>query len=211
MDIDSLGTVDYAYAGQMATTAPEDDGPVWMVNFMRYKELADYGEAGDAGISGREADDRYAPVEVLRSIGADIAYFGDVVGPDGGADPEWHRIAVVRYPTRKSFIDMQSRSDFKEKAVHKEAGMELTIIMCALPVGPVVGEPDGSGVVRFVAIPASSDGADPTEGAHFEVEGTVIGDERRWDRLVISWSDRDEGMPDGSKNHRAPERLRRGR
>jgi hypothetical protein len=198
MDIDSLGTVDYAYAGQMATTPPEDDGPVWMVNFMRYKERADYGEAGDSGISGREADDRYAPVGVLRSIGADIAYFGDVIGPDAGTDPEWHRMAVVRYPTRKSFIDMQSRADFKEKAVHKEAGMDVTIIMCALPVGPVAGEPDGSGVVRFIALPVGSVGDAPTEGVRFEVEGTVIGDERRWDRLVISWSDRDEALPDGA-------------
>jgi len=203
MDFDSLGTIDYAFAGQMATMPPEDDGPVWMVNFMRYKERADYGDSGDSGISGREADDRYAPVDVLKSIGADVAYFGDVIGPDGGADPEWDRMAVVRYPTRKSFIDMQGRKDFKEKAVHKEAGMEFTIIMCARPTGPPAGEPDGSGVVRFIALPPGSTEVDPTEGARFDIEGTVIGDQRKWDRLVVTWTDRDQPQVSGAMTVRS--------
>ena len=203
MDFDSLGTIDYAFAGRMATMAPEDDGPVWMVNFMRYKERADYGDTGGPGISGREADDRYAPVDVLKAIGADVAYFGDVIGPDGGADPDWHRMAVVRYPTRKSFIDMQGRRDFKEKAVHKEAGMEFTIIMCARPTGPPVGEPDGSGVVRFIAFPPGSVDADPVEGAGFEVEGTVIGDQRTWGRLVVAWTDGGGAPPAGAMTVRS--------
>ena len=198
MDFDSLGTIDYAFAGRMATMPPEEDGPVWMVNFMRYKERADYGDSGESGVSGRQADDRYAPVDVLKAIGADVAYFGDVIGPDGGADPEWHRMAVVRYPTRKSFIDMQGRKDFKEKAVHKEAGMDFTIVMCARPTGPPVGEPDGSGVVRFIALPPGSAEVDPVEGVRFEIEGTVIGDQRTWDRLVVAWTDRDDPQPAGA-------------
>ncbi len=197
MRFDSLGTVDYEFAATMATTPPEDDGPVWMVNFMRYKERADYGGAGDDGVSGREADDRYAPVDVLRAIGAEVVYYGDVVGIDGAADPDWHRMAIVLYPTRKSFIDMQARPDFTAKAVHKQAGMDFTIVMCATPVGPVVGEPDGSGIVRFIALPAGSGGAPSIDGAHFVVEGTVIGDDRRWDHLVVAWSDRDDPLPDG--------------
>jgi hypothetical protein len=48
---------------------------------------------------------------------------------------------------------MQQRSDFKEKRVHKDAGMEFTIIMCSLPVHDVRGEGDGSGLVRFTAYP----------------------------------------------------------
>ncbi len=194
-----FGTIDFTYAGRLATTPPAEDGPIWMVNFMRYKERADYGEAGDEGISGREADDRYAPTDVLAAIGADVAFFGDVVGPDGSPDPDWHRMAIVRYPTRRSFIDMQNREDFREKVVHKDAGMDFTIIMCSLPTGPVHGEPDGSGIVRFIAFPSGSDPAGPpAEGARFDVEGTVIGDERTWERLEISWSDREDELPEGA-------------
>lgn len=196
-----FGTIDFAYAQHLATRPPEEDGPIWMVNFMRYKERADYGEGEgeDGGISGREADDRYAPTEVLADIGADIAYFGDTVGADDSPDPEWHRMAIVRYPTRRSFIDMQSREDFQEKRVHKDAGMDFTIIMCSLPTGPVQGEPDGSGIVRFTAFPAKSSPSGPVaEGAAFEVEGTVVGDDRRWGRLEISWSDREDDLPEGA-------------
>ncbi|MGP0110213.1 MAG: hypothetical protein ACLPR9_15370 [Acidimicrobiales bacterium] len=194
-----FGTIDFAYAQHLATRPPEEDGPIWMVNFMRYKERADYGEGEDSGISGREADDRYAPTEVLADIGADVAYFGDSVGPDGGPDPEWHRMGIVHYPTRRSFIDMQSRQDFQEKRVHKDAGMDFTIIMCSLPTGPVQGEPDGSGIVRFTAFPAGSSPSGPVaEGAAFEVEGTVVGDDRRWGRLEVSWSDRQDDLPEGA-------------
>ncbi len=193
-----FGTIDFQYAQHLATRPPEEDGPIWMVNFMRYKERAEYGEGGEA-ISGREADDRYAPVEVLAAIGAEVAYFGDAIGPDGGPDPDWHRMAIVRYPTRRSFIEMQERPDFKEKRLHKDAGMEFTIIMGSVPAGPPVGQPDTSGVVRFIAYPP---GAVPlgtaTEGATFDVEGTIVGDERRWHRLVISWSDRGEDQPEGT-------------
>ena len=40
----------------------------------------------------------------------------------------------MKYPTRKSFIDMQERKDFQEKHVHKEAGMKETIVMGCLPI-----------------------------------------------------------------------------
>ena len=38
------GTVDTDYALRMTATPPEEDGPVWMVNLMKYREIADYGD-----------------------------------------------------------------------------------------------------------------------------------------------------------------------
>jgi hypothetical protein len=199
-----FGQIDWEYAGRLATTPSEQDGPIWMVNFMRYKQRADYGDGGDQGITGREADERYAPVEVLKKVGADVAYFGDVVDAEGGSAPEWDRIAIVRYPTRRSFIDMQARSDFQEKYVHKEAGMAFTIIVAALPLGPVQGEPDDSGIVSFTVFPPGSGRTGLTaEGAFFSIEGTPIGDDRRWERLEVWWSDRTVDVPDGAMTVRS--------
>ena len=179
-----FGAIDTTYGAHLATIDPALDGPIWMVNFMKYKERADYGGDGPE-ISGRAADDRYAPVEVLAAIGAEVAYFGDVIDGDG----TWDRMGIVVYPTRRSFIEMQSRRDFKDKLVHKEAGMAFTVIMCALPAGPVRGEGDDSGIVRFIAEPSGSTPEPTVEGALFEVEGTIIGDDRRWGSLRISWTD----------------------
>src|SRR5687768_9246359 len=45
------GTVDVDLARRFATTAPEDDGPIWMVNLMAHRERADYGD-GASDLSG---------------------------------------------------------------------------------------------------------------------------------------------------------------
>ena len=127
------GTIDQHYALALAGTSPDDDGPVWMVNLMKYREVADYAGGQASTISGREADDRYAPVEILGDIGAAPVFFGDVEQQLLGA-PDWDRVAVVKYPTRRSFIDMQSRPDFQEAHQHKDAGMAETIVMGCVPL-----------------------------------------------------------------------------
>jgi hypothetical protein len=130
------GQVDYDYAKTLATTPPEDDGPVWMINLMHYRDHADYGDGSGGGISGREADDRYAPFGPLAAIGAEIVFVAEVDAQLLGDEPKWDRVAIVKYPTRRSFIDMQSRPDFKEKHVHKDAGMASTIVMGGIPFEP---------------------------------------------------------------------------
>lgn len=79
------GKVDREYGTRMFTTPPEQDGPVWMVNSMKYKEKATYAD-GSRGISGMEADDKYAPKEILEELGAEVPFFGDVVLQLAGAD-----------------------------------------------------------------------------------------------------------------------------
>ncbi len=148
------GTVNRDYGVRLATTDPADDGPIWMVNLMKYREVADYGaEAGDEkAISGRAADDRYAPVDVLRAIGAEVVFHGDVDQQLLGDNTVWDRVGIVRYPTRRAFIDMQSRDDFRKRHAHKEAGMDRTIVMGCLP-NAVPALPDGSVEVPWDQVP----------------------------------------------------------
>jgi hypothetical protein len=101
---------------------------------MKYRDIADYGKAGVAAVTGREADDAYAPLESLAAIGAEVAFLADVDTQLLGDSPKWDRVGVVKYPTRRSFIDMQSRPDFVEKHVHKDAGMDQTIVMGCFPI-----------------------------------------------------------------------------
>ena len=128
------GKVDRQYGMRLATTPVEEDGPVWMVNLMKYREVADYGGAGGPAVSGREADDTYTPRESLTAIGAEIVFAADVDTQLLGDSPKWDRVGIVKYPTRRSFIEMQSRPDFVARHKHKDAGMEQTIVMGCRPM-----------------------------------------------------------------------------
>src|SRR3954454_14399996 len=153
------GTVDQDYALRLAMADP--DGAIYMLNLMAYRAEADYGPDGEKGVTGREADDRYAPLDVLAEIGANVCFLAEV---EAG---EWDRIAVVRYPTRKSFIDMQSRPDFQAQHVHKEAGMDHTTIVGSLPLDGLPKAVPGDLLLLELW-----DGPTPSgEGAEFAIEG----------------------------------------
>lgn len=128
------GTINEEYGRRLASTPPAEDGPVWMVNLMRYREQADYGDARSPAVSGKEADDIYAPLESLAGVGAEVVLFADVESQLLGHTPAWDRVAVVKYPTRRSFIEMQRRADFAAAHVHKDAGMAETIVIGGLPM-----------------------------------------------------------------------------
>lgn len=166
------GTIDVDFAARLANY-PVADGPVYMLNLMKYHEVAQY-EDGTDQVSGREADDRYAPVEILADLGAQVTLFGDVVA----SSEDWDRVAVVRYPTRRSFIAMQSRPDFAEKHRHKRAGMHhTTIVALAPPEEPPV---DGRGRV-LVELWSGDAPRNDAVATDFRAEGTIVGDGRRWD------------------------------
>ena len=181
-----FGSVDIETASRWIQLPAAEDGDVWMLNLMKYKPLADYGDAGGPSISGREADDVYAPTAILDDLGATVPLFGDVTCQVAGP-VAWERIAVVRYPSRASFFAMQNRDDFKKQYVHKKAGMESTIIMGCVPLSVADPALAGSGplvmrVRRFVE--GSAPGPDPAGVvpiAHFGVDGVILGDGRRWD------------------------------
>jgi hypothetical protein len=165
------GKVDREYAMRLATTAPEDDGPIWMVNLMSYRERAIYQSDehdGGSAISGREADDRYAPLDILADIGAEVVFAGDVQDQLLGESPRWHRVGVVKYPTRRSFIEMQSRPDFLERHVHKEAGMAQTIVSGCTPIPSPANAPHAPAVVDWADVPhPPTDDDGPAMVLHF--------------------------------------------
>ena len=136
------GLVDREYGIQLATTSPADDGPVWMVNLMKYREVADYVDGRKTTISGQAADDLYSPIDSLTAVGAEIVFLGDVDQQLLGDNTVWDRIAVVKYPTRKSFIDMQSRPEFQESHKHKDAGMDKTFVIGCQPLQVPEPPPD---------------------------------------------------------------------
>jgi len=129
------GQIDRDYAARLASTAPADDGPVWMVNLMHYKQRAVYADGRPTTLSGRQADDEYTPLGPLAAVGAEIVFAADVEDQFFGDEPRWDRVAVVRYPSGASFMEMQRRKDFQKAHEHKEAGMAESIVIGGRPLG----------------------------------------------------------------------------
>lgn len=173
------GTPNMEMLGRWMQLEPAQDGPFWALNLMKYRAVAAYdGDAtpGDAPVSGREADDAYAPLGPLAAIGAAVAFHGDVLDQPVG-EPRWDRVGIVRYPTRAAFFAMQRRDDFKEKHVHKDAGMEFTIVMSCLPRAHTT-DPRGGRLALVVGDAPATAIAGVTDLVDFRVEGVIIGDER---------------------------------
>ncbi len=214
MDIPAIryGQIDPEYLERLASTPAADDGPVWMVNLMNYRDVADYADGRESTISGREADDIYAPFGPLAAVGAEIVFVAEVADQLLGDEPKWDRVAVVKYPTRRSFVEMQALPEFRDLHEHKDAGMQQTIVAGGLPMAspPNPGAPDWSDVphpptdddppvvvlhlIKFVegGIPdmtSYTDAAAAVAVPHgvrvagwFGIEGTIIGDGRAWDQ-----------------------------
>ena len=171
---------------------PGTDTHFWALNLMKYHEVAQYAD-GREGISGREADDAYAPLGPLAAVGAMVAYVKDQ--PVG--DPVWDRVGIIRYPSRSAFLAMQERDDFKAQHEHKKAGMEFTVILSCIPEShdPTI-EPTGDLVLLI-----SRGDTDPfaglpglTQVANFDSEGCIIGDGRHYDRARFVRVDDDAAL-----------------
>ncbi len=167
-----------------------------MVNFMNYRERASYDDGSDGGLTGMEADDAYAPTEVLADIGAVVAYFGTVI--DDSASTGWHRIGIVQYPSRRAFIEMQSRRDFVEKHQHKEAGMDHTIVFAVSPTtveANGIDERSSRVVFDLVRRHPGTPSSPHARQAVGPVEGVILGDGRAWSEVRITWLGEGDELP----------------
>lgn len=162
---------------QLATSTA--DGPIYMLNLLKYRPKAEYGpgdEPGLTGLTGREADRWYARLDMVLAGGAALCFVADVVaGRDG-----WDRVCVLRYPTRQSFAGLASRPDFLERQMHRDAVLERFVLLGTVPATVLPRTASAGRVLLEVW-----DGIEPkpvtqAKAVSFEVEGTVIGDGRRW-------------------------------
>jgi len=103
------------------------DGPIVMVNLLKFRDKAVYPDGRDPDISGREAYDRYARavVKLLHGVGGRVVFSGDVSFLTiGHADGLWDEVALAEYPNRAALLQMSMSDEWRAIAVHREAGLE---------------------------------------------------------------------------------------
>lgn len=181
------GTTNDAYLASWLER-PEPGGPMWALNLMKYRPVAEYLDGRDTTLTGEQADDLYAPVGPLGAVGAKIVLVAPVTHQLIGDETVWDRIAIAQYPYRAALMEMNMRDDFQEAHVHKDAGMDFTIVLATFPAegAPVPAQISGADtdhllllqVVADADAPDLADGIDSTRIGRFAVEDRIIGDNR---------------------------------
>ena len=105
---------------------PGPDGPIYMVNLLKFKDKAAYEDGRATDLTGREAYDVYgAGVAVLlKEFGGAVMFAADVERLMLGEVEElWDEVAIAMYPSRKAMLDMMQSPTMQEIATHRAAGL----------------------------------------------------------------------------------------
>ncbi|MEE4381204.1 MAG: DUF1330 domain-containing protein [Pseudomonadales bacterium] len=105
------------------------DGPIVMVNLLKFREHAAYPPDhphAKAGLTGREAYARYAAAvtELLPKFGGRALWAGDVTFLALGQVEElWDEVALAEYPDRAALWAMSTSPEWQAISVHRSAGL----------------------------------------------------------------------------------------
>ena len=103
------------------------DGPIFMVNLLKFKDRAEYDDGRPTDLSGRDAYMIYgrAVAELLPKFDGRGIFAGDVTFLALGQVEElWDEVAIAMYPDRASMVRMSLSEEWREIAVHRSAGLK---------------------------------------------------------------------------------------
>lgn len=104
-----------------------ENGPFVMVNLLKFKARADYGNGKDEGLTGRQAYERYSEkmVKLVEKSGGKVVFAGQAVRlMIGQVDPMWDVVGLIEYPSRAAFLEITRSPEFHDIERHRYAGLE---------------------------------------------------------------------------------------
>lgn len=123
--VNELYPSDPAQMQTMMEKGPE--GPIFMVNLLKFKERAEYEDGRETTLTGREAYMIYgrAVGELLSKFGGRPVFAGDVTFLSLGQVEElWDEVAIAMYPDRAAMVRMAMSEEWRAIAVHRTAGLK---------------------------------------------------------------------------------------
>ena len=103
--------------------------PIHMLNFLLFRDLAEYPEGHDhagKGWTGREAYEEYGKTSgpIFQRVGGSIVWRGTfqtmVTGPE---TREWHSGFIAHYPNSGAFFEMIKDPDYQQAVVNRTAAL----------------------------------------------------------------------------------------
>ena len=107
-----------------------DQGPVVMVNLVRFRE-----RSLDGNGSGWDAYSRYSKgdMPLLKKVGGTVIWAGNVEGAVLGdlGEGRWDWVVLVHYPSRAAFLEMMTSPEYARINGDRENGVEDHVILAA--------------------------------------------------------------------------------
>lgn len=122
--INEVAPTDPNHIRKMMEKGP--DGPVFMINMLKFKEKAEYQDGRETNLTGREAYGIYVEMvaKVLPEFGGRLFLGADTTFLALGQVEElWDEVAIAVYPERSAMIKMSGSEAWQAAGVHRAAGL----------------------------------------------------------------------------------------
>jgi uncharacterized protein (DUF1330 family) len=103
-----------------------EDGPMCMVNLLKFKDKATYADGSEPELSGRDAFLRYAAgvQACIAAVGGKARFSGMVTDLMLGEVEElWDMVAIAEYPSRAAMMQMVQSPEYQAITKHRDAGL----------------------------------------------------------------------------------------
>lgn len=105
---------------------PGAEGPICMVNLLKFKKNAEYEDGRETSLTGLEAYQLYegAIKEILQRVGGCIGFEGGVERLALGEVEElWDVVALAVWPSRRIMLEVMQSQEMQDISVHRTAGL----------------------------------------------------------------------------------------
>lgn len=105
---------------------PGPDGPIYMVNLLKFKEKAEYEDGRETDLTGEQAYAIYGAgvSKLLTEVGGAAMFSANVERLMLGEVEElWDKVAIAMYPSRGAMMDMMRSPKMQEIGIHRAAGL----------------------------------------------------------------------------------------
>ena len=105
---------------------PDAKSPIYMVNLLKFKDVAEYEDGRETELSGRDAYMIYglAVAELIKKVDGELVFMAAVERLMLGEVEElWDQVAIARYSSRAATLEMMQMPEYQEIAVHRSAGL----------------------------------------------------------------------------------------
>lgn len=111
------------------------EGPLYMLNLLKFRERAEYADGRQTDLSGEQAYMIYgaAVQKIIEGLGGGLVFGGRAnVLLIGDGELSWDWVAIMRYPSFDDFQSMTRSDAYAEIHVHRDAGLEHQLLLNCL-------------------------------------------------------------------------------